>query len=141
MGKKLDKQGDKKVIEYVVESKFQPLTGKTIEVPRIVDMPTMKMEALIAKGIERGYFREREDLVLADFRTMMSLVIKTLQEGTAVNLDGYMRLEPYLKGNVNETGKTTREANPLALKVKVLKKLKLPYTTYEWRLKGSRIQK
>jgi hypothetical protein len=29
----------------------------------------------------------------------------------------------------------------LALKVKVLKKLKLPYTTYEWRLKGSRIQK
>ena len=141
MGKKLDKQGDKKVIEYVVESKFQPLTGKTIEVPRIVDMPTMKMEALIRRGIEQGYFREREDLVLADFRTMMSLVIKTLQEGTAVNLDGYMRLEPYLKGNVNETGKTTREANPLALKVKVLKKLKLPYTTYEWRLKGSRIQK
>ena len=141
MGKKLDKQGDKKVIEYVVESKFQPLTGKTIEVPRIVDMPTMKMEALIRRGIEQGYFREREDLVLADFRTMMSLVIKTLQEGTAVNLDGYMRLEPYLKGNVNETGKTTREANPLALKVKVLKKLKLPYTTYEWRLKGGRIQK
>ena len=141
MSKKLDKQGDKKVIEYVVESKFQPLTGKTIEVPRIVDMPTMKMEALIRRGIEQGYFREREDLVLADFRTMMSLVIKTLQEGTAVNLDGYMRLEPYLKGNVNETGKTTREANPLALKVKVLKKLKLPYTTYEWRLKGSRIQK
>lgn len=141
MSKKLDKQGDKKVIEYVVESKFQPLTGKTIEVPRIVDMPTMKMEALIRRGIEQGYFREREDLVLADFRTMMSLVIKTLQEGTAVNLDGYMRLEPYLKGNVNETGKTTREANPLALKVKVLKKLKLPYTTYEWRLKGGRIQK
>ncbi len=141
MGKKLEHQRDKKVIEYVVDSKFQPLTGKTVEVPRIVDMPTIKMEDLIAKGIERGYFRERADWVLADFRTMMSLVIKTLQEGAAVNLDGYMRLEPYLKGNVNERGKTTRDANPLALKVKVLKKLKLSYTTYEWRLKGSRIQK
>ena len=141
MGKKLEKRRDKRVLEYVVEEKKHPRTGKRTKLPRIVDMPTAKMEDLINKGIQQGYFREREHLVLADFRTMMSLVIKTLEEGTAVNLDGYMRLEPYLTGNVNASGKTTKDANPLALKVKPLKKLKLEYTDYEWRLKGDRIQK
>ena len=140
MGKKKEQIRDRKVLEYVVEEKVHPLSRRKSKVPRIVGMPTVKMDALIERGIRQGYFHDREDFVLANFRAMMSLVIKTLEEGNAVNLDGYLHLEPYLTGNVNEAGKTTKEANPVALKVKALKKMKLEYWQYEWRLKGGRVQ-
>ena len=141
MGKKLETSRDKKVLEYTIVTSTHPRTGKKTKLPRIVGMPTINMDGLIEKGIEKGYFRDRGHVVLGDFRTMMSLVIKTLEEGVAVNLDGYMRFEPYLTGNVNATGKISKEANPLALKVKPLKKLKLEYKHYAWRLKGDRLQK
>ncbi len=47
----------------------------------------------------------------------MALVKDLLVQGKAVNLDGYFRLEPRLTGNVNATGKISREANPLGKRI------------------------
>ena len=46
-----------------------------------------------------------------------------------------------ITGNVNATGKISKEANPLEIKVRVLKEMKLEYRDYAWRLKGDRLQK
>ena len=141
MGKKLEESGHRKVLEYIVEERVIPQTGKTIKVPRIADMETIKMDRLLEIGVERRYFSDRDFVMRTSFRSLMALVKDLLVQGKAVNLDGYFRLEPRLTGNVNATGKISKEANPLEIKVRVLKEMKLEYRDYAWRLKGDRVQK
>ena len=141
MGKKLEESGHKKVLEYIVEERVHPGTGKTIKVPRIADMETIKMDRLLEIGVERRYFSDRDFVMRTSFHALMALVKDLLIQGKAVNLDGYFRLEPRLTGNVNATGKISKEANPLEIKVRVLKEMKLEYRDYAWRLKGDRLQK
>ena len=141
MGKKLEESGHRKVLEYIVEERVIPQTGKTIKVPRIADMETIKMDRLLEIGVERRYFSDRDFVMRTSFRSLMALVKDLLIQGKAVNLDGYFRLEPRLTGNVNATGKISKDANPLEIKVRVLKEMKLEYRDYAWRLKGDRLQK
>ncbi len=42
---------------------------------------------------------------------------------------------------MNATGKISKEANPLEIKVHALREMKLEYKDYTWRLKGDRVQK
>ena len=141
MGKKLSETGGKTIVEYMVVETTHPRTGKKTKVPRIADMETIKMDKLLEIGVERRYFSDRDFVMRTNFRALMALVKDLLVQGKAVNLDGYFRLEPRLTGNVNATGKISKEANPLEIKVRVLKEMKLEYRDYAWRLKGDRLQK
>ena len=141
MGRKLEESGHRKVLEYIVEERVHPSSGKKTKVPRIADMETIKMDRLLEIGVERRYFSDRDFVMRTNFHALMALVKDLLIQGKAVNLDGYFRLEPRLTGNVNATGKISKEANPLEIKVRVLKEMKLEYRDYAWRLKGDRLQK
>ena len=99
------------------------------------------MDKLLEIGVERRYFSDRDFVMRTSFRALMALVKDLLVQGKAVNLDGHFRLEQRLTGNVNATGKISKEANPLEIKVRVLKEMKLDYKDYAWRLKGDRLQK
>lgn len=136
--KKLEDRG-KTIVEYTIRSVRLPRTGKETNVPRIANMETVSMKTLIHKARECGQFHSTELIFETDFHIMMTIVKETLEKGKAVNLGGYMRLEPNLKGNVNETGKLTN-ANSLAIKVRALSKLKLNLTSFLWRLKGDRFK-
>lgn len=70
----------------------------------------------------------------------MSRISDYLGEGKAVNLGGYFRIQPYLTGNVNETGVLTQK-NKLAVRITALAKLKMRLSSFAWRLKGDRVKR
>ena len=139
MSKKRDEKRGKTVLEYTIVETPNLKTGKKTKVPRIANMKTNMMSSLIKRAKATGQFHSSEISFEADFHIMMSIVRETLEKGEAVNLGGYLRLEPCLKGTVNKKGLITEE-NELAIKVRALKNLKLELHDFAWRLKGDRVK-
>ncbi len=52
MGKKLEESRNRKILEYIVEERIHPGTGRKTKVPRIADMETIKMDRLLEIGVE-----------------------------------------------------------------------------------------
>ena len=70
----------------------------------------------------------------------MKLVKEHLEQGDAVNLGGYMRLQPTLKGHVGFSCELTSK-NALSIRITTLSKLKLNLENFAWRLVGGRAKK
>ena len=68
------------------------------------------------------------------------MVQECLESGDSVNLDGYLRLQPFLKAKVDEKGEVTK-SNKLVVRASPLAKLDLSVTSFAWRLKGSRVKR
>ncbi len=139
MAKKLEKVGDKCIIEYDITQRKLPGQKKTLEYPYIVGQKTVSIKALLKEGEASEYFTGRPHLFLSQFESMMELVKLHLEQGDAVNLGGYLRIQPVLNGKVGSSRELTRE-NSLAIRVTALSKLKLSLTNFAWRLRGSRVK-
>lgn len=140
MGQKLEAKGSKKVLEYKVVKATHPLTHKSMCLPRIDNQKTITMDMLMQRAEQRGYMFGRDHMFRAQFDSMMEMVKEYLLEGYAVNLDGYMRFQLCLTGNLNEKKLITVENNDLELKISPLRKLKLKLKNFAWRLKGDRLK-
>ena len=140
MGEKVDEFYSRRVLEYNVVRTIHARTKKPLKVPRIADQETVTLDDLIARATSCGYLLARPSHVKAQVETLMSLITDYLAEGKAVNLGGYFRVQPYLTGNVNETGRLTPK-NKLAVRITALAKLKMRLTSFAWRLKGDRVKK
>jgi hypothetical protein len=140
MGQKLEAVRSKKVIEYKAVEIRYPQTGRKIIVPRIDNQKTITMDMLMQRAEQRGYMFGRDHMFRAQFDSMMEMVKEYLLEGYAVNLDGYMRFQLCLTGNLNEKKLITVENNDLELKISPLRKLKLKLKNFAWRLKGDRLK-
>ena len=139
MTEKRTKVCSKKVLEYTVIPTPVGASKRLVKVPRITEQATVSMDELLEKAKESGYITSQPSYFKSQFEVMMSLVMDYLESGKAVNLDGYLRIQPYLKGNVNETGKLTRN-NALAVRVTTLSKMKMHLSKFAWRLKGDRVK-
>ena len=139
MSKKVEEVGRRKVLEYAVVEFTHPIRKTVTKVPRIVGQRTVGLNELIERAERGGYSSIRAPLFKAQFESVMELVKDYLEEGNAVNLGGYLRIQPYLMGNVNAEDKLTR-ANELAVRVAPLRKLRLKLNSFAWRLKGSRVK-
>lgn len=137
MSKKLDFIGSKPVLEYTVVETPNLRNGKTTKVPRLIEQETVSLREVLERASGYGYILGQPTLFLHQFETMMSIVMGFLEEGKAVNLGGYLRIQPHLKGNVNETGLVTR-SNKLAVRVTALARLKMSLQSFAWRLRGDR---
>lgn len=138
MGTKLESIGSRQVLEYTVV-KFRHPSKKTVtQVPRIIGQPTIDLDEIVhMMTYERTM---SETLFKAQFANVMEHVKEYLEKGYAVNLGGYLRIQPYLKGNVNESGEISPATNELAVRVSPLAKLKLKLRSFVWRLKGDRVK-
>lgn len=137
MSKKVQKKENKAVVEYAVVSLPHPVTGKTKNVPRIAGQRTVGLDTLIAR-LEQGNAANTSKILLkTHFEMIMGEVRRALEQGEAVNVDGYFRMQPYLKGSVSTAGELTSK-NTLAVRMTPLSKLKLSLSSFAWRLKGSR---
>ena len=139
MGKKLEKLGPKLILEYDIVNKALPGQKKTVAMPVIVHQKTITMKNLLKEGEIGGYFTGRPHLFLSQFESMMELVKVHLEQGEAVNLGGYLRIQPVLNGKVGASHELTQE-NTLAVRVTALSKLKLSLTNFAWRLRGTRVK-
>ena len=140
MSKKVEKVGNRKVLEYAVVEFKHPSKKTVTNVPRIVGQRTVGMDELIERAERGGYTTIRANLFKAQFESVMALVKDCLEAGNAVNLGGYLRIQPFLTGNVNAANELT-QANELAVRVTPLSKLKLKLRSFAWRLRGSRVKK
>lgn len=140
MSKKVEEVSDRKVLEYAVVGIRHPSKKTVTEVPRIVGQRTVGLDELIKRADRGGYMSVSANLFKSQFESVMALVKDYLEEGNAVNLGGYLRIQPYLKGNVNAAHELTRENNKLAVRVTPLSKLQLKLRSFAWRLKGSRVK-
>ena len=140
MGEKVDQFYSRSVLEYTVVKTPHAQTKKITCVPRIADQETVTLDELITRATSCGYLLARPSHVKAQVETLMSLISDYLEEGKAVNLGGYFRIQPYLTGNVNETGMLTQK-NKLAVRITALAKLKMRLESFAWRLKGDRVKR
>ena len=139
MSKKVEDVGHRKVLEYAVVGIRHPSKKTVTEVPRIVGQRTVGLDELVERADRGGYMSVSANLFKSQFESVMALVKDYLEEGNAVNLGGYLRIQPYLTGNVNVAHELTRE-NKLAIRVTPLSKLQLKLRSFAWRLKGSRVK-
>ncbi len=139
MGKKLDKLCGRQVLEYEIISKVLPDQKKKVSMPVIANQKTVTVKSLLREGEQGGYFSGRANIFMNQFECMMELVKLHLEQGDAVNLGGYLRIQPVLNGKVGSSRELTRE-NSLAIRVTALSKLKLSLTNFAWRLRGSRVK-
>lgn len=139
MSEKIEFVRSKPVLEYTVVETPNLRSGKTTKVPRLVDQETVTLGDVLERASSRGYILGQPTLFQHQFETMMSIVQGFLEEGKSVNLGGYLRIQPYLKGNVNATGLLTR-ANKLAVRVTTLTRLKMGIQSFAWRLRGDRVR-
>ena len=139
MAKKLDKVGDKSVIEYDITQRKLPGQKKPVDLPYIVGQKTVSVKTLLKEGENGGYFSGRPTIFMNQFECMMELVKLHLEQGDAVNLGGYLRIQPVLNGKIGATHELTRE-NSLAVRVTALSKLKLSLISFAWRRRGTRVK-
>ncbi len=139
MSKKVEEVGDRKVLEYAVVAFTHPIKKTVTKVPRIVGQRTVGLDELIRQAERGGYTTISANLFKAQFESVMALVKDYLEAGNAVNLGGYLRIQPFLTGNVNAANELTR-ANKLAVRVTPLSKLQLKLRSFAWRLRGSRVK-
>ena len=139
MSKKVEDVGHRKVLEYAVVGIRHPSKKTVTEVPRIVGQRTVGLDELVERADRGGYMSVSANLFKSQFESVMALVKDYLEEGNAVNLGGYLRIQSYLTGNVNVAHELTRE-NKLAIRVTPLSKLQLKLRSFAWRLKGSRVK-
>ena len=140
MGKKVEKVDSKKVIEYTVTSRRILNNPKKVDMPRIVNQRTVSLATLLKEGEEGRYFTSRPYIFEQEFAGLMKLVKEHLEQGDAVNLGGYMRLQPTLKGHVGFSCELTSK-NALSIRITTLSKLKLNLENFAWRLVGGRAKK
>ena len=139
MGKKLDQLSGRKILEYDVISKLLPDKKKRVSMPVIANQKTVTVQSLLKEGENGGYFSGRPTIFMNQFECMMELVKLHLEQGDAVNLGGYLRIQPVLNGKIGATHELTRE-NSLAVRVTALSKLKLSLTSFAWRRRGTRVK-
>lgn len=139
MGKKVEKFGAKKVLEYI-EVEMPPANGKRgARVPRIVSQETLTINQVINRALERGYAIGRPNFFKAQFESLMATVMDCLEEGVSVNLGGYFRIQPHLQGTLDASGELTRK-NRLSVRVTPLSKMKIELSSFSWRRKGCRVK-
>ena len=131
MSKKQTEVSGNKVLEYELIDFRHPIRKTVTRVPRIIGQKTVGFDELVKRAKSRG---------LSQFECLMELVQECLESGDAVNLDGYLRLQPFLKGKVDEKGEVTK-SNKLVVRASPLAKLDLSVTSFAWRLKGSRVKR
>lgn len=137
MSDKVSEKASRQVIEYAVVSLKHPVTGKPKDVPRIVGQNTVSLDLLI-KRLLSGTAASRDGILIkTHFEMVMGEARRALLAGEAVNLGGYLRLQPYLKGNVGSNGQLTSK-NSLAVRVTPLNRIKLALSAFAWRLRGDR---
>lgn len=139
MGKKLDQLSGRKILEYDVISKLLPDKKKRVSMPVIANQKTVTVQSLLKEGENGGYFSGRPTIFMNQFECMMELVKLHLEQGDAVNLGGYLRIQPVLNGKIGATHELTRE-NSLAVRVTALSKLKLSLISFAWRRRGTRVK-
>ncbi len=141
MSKKQTEVSGNKVLEYELIDFRHPIRKTVTHVPRIIGQKTVGFDELVKRAKSRGLSTiGSETLFKAQFECLMELVQECLGSGDAVNLDGYLRLQPFLKGKVDEKGEVTK-SNKLVVRASPLAKLDLSVTSFAWRLKGSRVKR
>lgn len=137
MSKKISKLYSQKILEYTVVSTPNKQTGKVARVPRLATPKTVEMDELLARATMMGGIPGGAFVVRTQFELLMSVVKSFLEEGKAVNLDGYFRIQPYLTGKVDKTGRVSGK-NGLVVRLTALAKLKMNIRSFAWRRKGDR---
>ena len=139
MGKKLDDDMSRKVLEYI-EVQMPPANGKPgARVPRIVTPRTLTLNQVVNRAVSQGYTLGQPNFFKAQFESVMAAVMDCLAEGNAVNLGGYFRIQPHLQGKVNAEGLLTRK-NRLCVRVTTLAKMKMNITDFSWRRQGGHLR-
>ena len=102
----------KPVIHYAVHSGINPKTREAIKLPRIVNQPILSQDDIVDRAIDTYRVKGKRTEVVATMRGIFEQIIRELQDGSAVTIEGLVRFAPALKGTVGEDEQLT-EANKL----------------------------
>ena len=140
MSKKLEVYANRKILEYQVVNFKHPIRKTETHTPRILGQKTVGFNELIKGAKDRSATMGNEEFLKSQFECVMGMVLEHLKRGNAVNLDGYLRLQPFLKGSVEKDGRLSSK-NKLVVRVSPLARLNLSTSDFSWRLKGDRVNR
>ena len=114
---------DKTALSYKAVTGKNPRTGETLVRPQLVNVPTLYVDSVVRRALERSYIRGQFEDMRGVAMGLFEAQAKLLAEGNAINTD-WLRMEPVLTGSLDESG-TISDDNKLALAIQALDKLKL----------------
>ena len=102
----------KPTIQYAVQDGKNLRTGEALKVPRIVNQPILSQDDIVDRAIDTYRVKGKRTEVVATMRGIFEQIIRELQDGSAVTIEGLVRFASSLKGTVGEDEQLT-EANKL----------------------------
>jgi hypothetical protein len=113
----------KPVIHYAVHNGINPKTREPLKLPRIVNQPILSQDDIVDRAIDTYRVKGKRTEVVATMRGIFEQIIRELQDGSAVTIEGLVRFAPTLTGSVGDNCLLT-EANELKLNATPLVKMK-----------------
>ena len=92
----------KPTIQYAVQDGKNLRTGEALKVPRIVNQPILSQDDIVDRAIDTYRVKGKRTEVVATMRGIFEQIIRELQDGSAVTIEGLVRFAPALKGTVGK---------------------------------------